>query len=211
MTTPNPTCRSRKPPPDPSVKTSLLLQGGMWSPFRQKEVRAGERSREGRGRPCGATRSVQRCVSKVVFSLWDAPSFLFTCYSGNGTINNLSPIGWRASDLSAKLILTGQVSGQKASSAVLGNSHHHNYKINTLFSGQILSSGKRLLRFISIEHRSQITLLSRILLAVGSLHLCPQIFPFMVERRPTLGRGCWGLRSCGGIIPSYQICISMSP
>lgn len=104
---------------------------------------------------------------QLVFSLWDAPSFLFTCYSGNRTINNLSLIGWRASDLSVKLILTGQVSGQKARNAVLGNSPHHNYKINTLFSGQILSSGKRLLRFVSIEHRSQITLLSRILLAVA--------------------------------------------
>lgn len=201
------------------MEMALLLQDGMWSPSRQKEVRAGECGRSAwpwGGRGTGAaTRSnatqSNDAYANWFFSLWDAPSFLFTCYSGNRTINNLSPIGWRASDLSVKLILTGQVSGQKARNAVLGNSQHHNYKINTLFSGQILSSGKRLLRFVSIEHRSQITLLSRILLAVGSLHLCPQIFPFMVERRPTLGRGCWGLRSCGSIIPSYHICISMSP
>lgn len=129
---------------------------------------------------------VQQCASLLVVSPWDALSFLFTRYFGNGTINNLSLIGWHASDLSVKAILTGQVSGQKARNAVLGNSQQHNYKINTLFSGQILSSGKRLPRFVSIEHRSQITLLSRISLAVGSLHLCPQIFPFMLERRPAL-------------------------
>lgn len=198
------------------MEMTLLLQDGMRSCSWQIEVRArhgpaGDRE-QGMRVPARSSTAQSNDASPNWFSLCGMPpSFLFTCYSGNRTINNLSPIGWRTSNLSVKLILTGQVSGQKARNAVLGNSQHHNYKINTLFSGQILSSGKRLLRFVSIEHRSQITLLSRILLAVGSLHLCPQIFPFMVERRPTLGWGCWGLHSCGSIIPSYHICISMSP
>lgn len=91
------------------------------------------------------TESSQAQLRRSGLSPWDALPFLFTCYFGNRTINNLSPIGWHASDVSVQLILTGQVSGQKARNAVLGNSQQHNYKINTLFGGQILSSGKRLL------------------------------------------------------------------
>lgn len=41
---------TRMPPPDPTVEMALLLQDGIWSPSRQKEVRAGERGRPARPR-----------------------------------------------------------------------------------------------------------------------------------------------------------------
>lgn len=119
------------PPPDPSLDTALLLQAGMQSPSRQKEVRGrgawhGLKGGQGMRVPMWSNTTRSNDVHPNCFSLRDAQSFLFTCYAGNRTINNLSPIGWRASDPSVKLILTGQVSGQKARNAVLGNSQHHN-------------------------------------------------------------------------------------
>lgn len=153
------------------------------------------------------TESSQALLRHSRLSPWDALPFLFTCYFGNRTINNLSPIAWHASDVSVQLILTGQVSGQKARNAVLGNSQQHNYKINTLFGGQILSSGKRLLRFVSIEHRSQITLLS----TRSAPCTCVLRYSHSWWRGGQHCRGRWGLRSCGCIIRSLHICISMSP
>lgn len=96
------TCRSLGTDATTSPGTALLGEDGMCSPPRQNEVMAG---------------GDRDAAHPERFSLRDAPSFLFTGGSGKGTINNSSPIGWRGAEPPAGLILTGQVSGQKASKA----------------------------------------------------------------------------------------------